>query len=78
MENFNKEWLEEKGCATIFLIGLIVIGLVALEIALGVWLWKIIMVGVFGLPALSFWQFFGLVILLHILLPTNTFKKNKE
>jgi len=61
----------------------IVILLVALILALlgawiGVALWGAIMVKVFGLPALTFWQFYGLMILLHILLPGRGVRTKKE
>lgn len=43
------------------------------------WLWGIIAVSIFGLPALTYWQVFGLRILLCGLIPhsTNT-TKTKE
>lgn len=46
---------------------------------IGMLLWGAIMVNIFGLPALTFWQFYGLMILLHILLPGThiTTKKDK-
>ena len=37
----------------------------------GCWLWDAIMVAVFGLPSLSFWQMYGLIWLTHIILPWN-------
>ncbi len=65
----------------------VVIAIVALILALllalvgawiGVALWGAIMVKVFGLPALTFWQFYGLMILLHILLPGRRVRTKKE
>ena len=50
----------------------IIIVLFILETILGLWLWGVIAVGVFGLPALTFWKFVGLEILLYILLPSRT------
>lgn len=44
----------------------------------GIWLWELIMVNVFGLPTLTFWQFFGLMILLHILFPGMSLQTKKE
>lgn len=35
----------------------------------GCWLWGIIAVGIFNLPALSFWQFFGLQVLIRTFMP---------
>ena len=45
---------------------------------IGVALWSAIMVKIFGLPALTFWQFYGLMILLHILLPGRGVQTKKE
>lgn len=59
----------------IFLIALVLLLIVA---AVGVWLWGLIAVNIFGLPALTYWQFYGLLILLRILLPYNNSNKNKE
>ena len=56
----------------------VLVAIIALAIALvlallgawiGVALWGAIAVKIFGLPALTFWQFYGLMILLHILFP---------
>lgn len=44
--------------------------------AIGCWLWGVIMVGIFGLPALTYWQFFGLMWLLHILFPGGGVKSS--
>lgn len=44
------------------------------ETWIGVALWGAIAVKVFGLPALTFWQFYGLMLLLHILLPSKGVK----
>lgn len=35
------------------------------------WLWKVIAVGIFGLPQLSFWQFVGLELLTRSLTAHN-------
>ena len=49
-------------------LALIVVFLVIfLYAAIGCWLWAIIMVPVFGLPALGYWQMFGLMFLLRML-----------
>lgn len=45
---------------------------------IGMLLWNSIMVGVFGLPALTYWQFYGLMVLLHILLPGRGVQRKKE
>lgn len=56
---------------SIGLIIFLVIVLFILETVLGLWLWGVIAVGVFGLPALTFWKFVGLEILLYILFPSR-------
>lgn len=67
------DYLDDKvkigGCLA-FVVLLIVI-FFALN-ALAVWLWGILAVAIFGLPALTFWQMFGLRVLLWILIPTAT------
>ena len=45
---------------------------------IGVALWSAIMVKIFGLPDLTFWQFYGLIILIHILFPSNRIFQKKE
>lgn len=65
------------------ILAAILILVIALILALlgawiGVWLWGLIMVNIFGLPALTFWQFYGLMILLHILLPGGGVQRKKE
>lgn len=42
---------------------------------IAVWLWGAIAVGVFGLPALGFWQMLGLRILLNLIIPTSVIRK---
>ena len=64
---YTNSSLESNGAAIVLLIIAFAIsfGLAAI----GCWLWGVIMVGIFGLPVLTYWQFFGLMWLLHILLP---------
>ena len=54
-------------------LGLIVliIALAWLEVQIACWLWGIIMVGIFSLPMLTGWQMFGLMVLLHVIMPTS-------
>jgi len=56
----------------------VIIILALLGALIGCWLWGVIAVGVFGLPALTFWQFYGLMILIHILFPSTTIRSNKK
>ena len=61
------------------LLGLLFTLVIALLGAwIGVSLWGAIMVEIFGLPALTFWQFYGLIILLRILLPVKIIERKKE
>lgn len=55
----------EELIATLVAIFLVLFGLNFIA----VWLWGILAVGIFGLPALSYWQMFGLRVLLGIILP---------
>lgn len=40
--------------------------------AIATWLWGLLMVPIFGAPPLTFWQMFGLMILLRLLIPTSS------
>ena len=52
--------MNEGGCL-ITLIGFILAaGLIFGVVAIGWWLWGLVAVGVFSLPALTYWQFYGL------------------
>lgn len=69
------DW-EQVGAVIVMLLLALVLALLGSWI--GVALWSAIMVKVFGLPALTFWQFYGLIILLHILLPGRGVRVKKE
>ena len=69
------DW-SDVGAAIVILIIALLLALIGSWI--GVALWSAIMVKVFGLPALTFWQFYGLMILLHILLPGRGVRYKKE
>ena len=72
------------GCLTA--IGLVVIGLVlgiiyAFVISIiGVWLWNYAMVSMFGVPQITFWQMFALMVLVRLFIPPriNYNKENKN
>lgn len=66
----------EIGFAVLMLILALVFALLFAWV--GMMLWNAIMVGVFGLPALTYWQFYGLIVLLHILLPGRGVQRKKE
>ena len=62
--------MKNSGCGTIiaiiFGIILLAFALSCLQAALALWLWNAIVVVAFNAPALSFWQMFGLIWLIHI------------
>lgn len=72
MKNFFKHKMRGRSPGEI--AGLIIFGIIAitgLAILFGfviMWLWNWLMPGIFGLPALTYWQAVGLFILLKILL----------
>lgn len=51
------------------IIGILIVAILLALIyaALGCWLWGVIMVSIFGLPQLTFTQFYGLYVLCNIL-----------
>lgn len=63
---------ESAGCGIAILTLLLVIGLAFFFAWIGWLLWGAIAVSVFGLPALSYWQFFGLYILCNILFKSHS------
>ena len=65
------DW-EDLGVA--ILIFILAFVLAFFEAILGVWLWRKIMVEIFNLPYLTFWQFYGLVVLIHIIFPGRIVK----
>lgn len=48
-----------------------------IEAWIGVALWRAIMVKIFELPNLTFWQFYGLMMLIHIIFPGRPVRINK-
>ena len=59
-EKKRKKVIEINGAFQLLIFILIVLGLLFASIVFQLWLWKIIMVAVFGLPMLTFWQMVGL------------------
>ena len=68
-----------KDYSFLAILGLFVLAFVISLITnfIALWLWGIIAVGIFGLPALTFWQMFGLVWLIRLILPSNISYNNK-
>lgn len=59
----EKDWLGCLGLIMIYLIVFVIINLLAW------WLWGIVAVGCFALPALSFWQILALRALFYCIIP---------
>jgi hypothetical protein len=69
------DW-EDLGIAIVVAIFALVLAF--FEAILGVWLWRKIMVEIFNLPYLTFWQFYGLTVLIHIIFPGRTVKVKEK
>jgi hypothetical protein len=69
-----------EGCfqaITIFLVALMVGILFAFLFAyIGMLLWNDIVVSLFGLPVVTYWQMFGLMVLVRLFIPMNISYKN--
>lgn len=59
-EKKRKKVIAINGAFQLLIFILVVLGLLFASIVFQLWLWKIIMVAVFGLPMLTFWQMVGL------------------
>ena len=46
--------------------------------AMALWLWNIIAIPVFGAPVITYWQMYGLMILIRLILPTATTAKKGD
>jgi hypothetical protein len=55
---------------------LVAVGFVAIFTYPTKWLWNWLMPATFGLPELTFWQTFGLLILARLIIPTGTTTKS--
>lgn len=61
----KKDWLSCLGVIMTCLIVFVITNFLAW------WLWGIVAVGYFALPALSFWQILGLRVMLYFIIPTR-------
>jgi hypothetical protein len=70
------ETLKVVGTGIAALIGfvLVAIGFVVIFTYPTMWLWNWLMPDTFGLPELTFWQTFGLLILARLIIPSTTIK----
>lgn len=71
----NRDW-SDIGCFGWLLIIVFIIALLFAEVWLACWLWGEIMVVIFGLPMLTKWQMFGLMVLANLILPTSHISRN--
>lgn len=62
---------EDYGWIGVLGLILVLVAWIWIEVQVACWLWGIIMVGIFSLPALTGWQMFGLMILAGLILPTS-------
>lgn len=63
---------DDLGCLAIVGILVLVIALLFAEVWIAMALWNCLVVGLFAAPAVTYWQMFGIKILLGILIPTST------
>lgn len=68
----EKDWLGRLGLIMIYLIVFVITNFLAW------WLWGIVAVGYFSLPALSFWQILGLRALLYFIAPVGISATTRE
>ena len=67
----------KAGCLVALLMLPILILLSFLTAGLATWLWGLIVVPVFGAPVLGYWQMFGLIWLLRLMLPNHISSSSK-
>lgn len=73
-----KKTKEEYGCGATIALLLIATGLIFFISWIGWLLWGAIAVSIFSLPALTYWQFWGLYILCNILFKTISTSFGKD
>ena len=61
------------GAIFVAIIVALLFGFIGAAIAL--WLWNVIAIPVFGAPVITYWQMYGLMILIRLILPTSTSTK---
>ena len=63
-----KKLVEGITAVVLIVVSVAIFGLVLAGIAN--WLWGLIIVPVFGAPVLTYWQMYGIMILIRLLIPT--------
>lgn len=71
---------KDNGCFEAFL-AVILVFVIALIVNLifagiAVWMWGLIIVPVFGAPVLTYWQMYGIMVLISCILPTRVNTSN--
>lgn len=69
--------MKDAGTAALAFIGIIVLVGILIGFPL-MWLWNWLMVGLFGLPVIGFWEAVGLYLLSNILFKSSTSNSNKK
>lgn len=64
--------MEDYGCGVVFCALALIIALLFAEVGIIMWLWNLLVVPLFGAPALTYWTAFGLKILVNLLVPTSS------
>lgn len=61
---------------TSFVVGIIFSSIFAI---IGVWLWNYAMVSMFGVPEITFWKMFALMVLVRLIVPSRVnYNKNNK
>lgn len=78
IKNYTNNKIYEYGCL-IFLATLVVLLLFGfIYSAIIMWIWNAVIVALFGLPFISYWQAFGLYILCNILFKNTTNVRSED
>lgn len=67
-----------EACLTLIIAFFLFLLFAFIGAAIACWLWGIVMVGVFGLPALTYWQMYALIWLLRMLVPIRVKTTSKD
>lgn len=68
MKNNDKGCLWWFGALVLAIAVLCVMSFITAGLAL--WLWNLIVIPVFAAPVLTYWQMYGIICLIHLMLPT--------
>lgn len=73
---------KDEGCATAIFAFIGIVALMAilylLQSAIALWLWNIIVIPVFGAPALTYWQMYGLMWLARLIIPHSSTSTSED